>query len=245
MSISIIARNYLDQIKPMLYQKREISMVRGVQRSTNPLSDFLRSSCIFLENIVPARLTHFFSFKWINDFLHLPIIRPKVQVTRTNWNIFLASQDFFRDAFPRNLNLSLFMYRRFPTGKFQTGFLNSFFLAFPINLTFLISIRRFWLQGFPEGLRAILGYRTGETFLLVRISNGFLPLLWTNGSPVPLIFGLVVTISLLYESSHNRIVGYERGAFSNNSTVSLNINTRKDFTPGKVLGYKSLNRAGL
>jgi hypothetical protein len=79
-----------------------------------------------------------------------------------------------------------------------------------VSLSFLVTVRRYWLQGFKVGARSTIGYRRGETFLLMRVANGFRPLWWTTNSFFPLRVGIFITRFILWESFSY----YEPGSYN-------------------------------
>nr|BBI28656.1 hypothetical chloroplast RF1 [Dinophyceae sp. MRD-151] len=205
MSIAVIVRNYFDKINPFFHRLDE-----SIDQNEF-LGDFLQSFFFFFETTVSLRLSSFFSFQWLFDVTYLPIVRPDIQITRTNSRIFSITPFFPGDLFPKDLNFLRFTDIRFPTTAFQAGFFNSMFLAFPRSLSFLVIFRSYWTQGFLVGLISTLGYRIGETIFLLRVTSGFGALWKYIGSPLPFVGSCVLTIFFLQDlpfQSNSRLKKY-------------------------------------
>jgi hypothetical protein len=196
MSLIVIVRNYFDQIIPVFHETKEF-----IGQNYNPFYiDFFRSFLVLFEIRIPTRLSYFFSFEWRKDIIYFPILRPEFQIARTNSGIFSTIPRYPTDFFPKNLNFFTSTNVILPVGVFQNGFCNSFFLALPTSLAFLINIRRYWLQDFKSGLAGTLGHRAGETIFFLIIANGFAPLWYRTGSIIPIGIGSLITIYFLWES---------------------------------------------
>jgi hypothetical protein len=223
MSITFVTRDYLNQIRSLFYQTKELVG----KNNLNAGRDFLQSFLFFFEYHIPERFSSLFSLQWRKNLIHFPIIRPEVQIARTNSRIFSITPFFPRDFVPKKLDLLRFTDTRFPTTAFHRGFFNAFFLALPISLRFFISIRRYWLQGFSAGLRSTFGYRIGETILFRSISYGFRHLWWSIGSTLALGIGLFMTVFLLRESFSYSDSAYAFDKQAINSPYSARTNTYK------------------
>jgi hypothetical protein len=145
-------------------------------------------------------LFYIFSVQWRKDFVHLPILTPELHLARSNLGIFSAIPIFASDSFPKGINFPISIHIDSIVALFQTGLFNAFSLALPRSLSFLVTIRRYWLQGFGVGVRRTVGYRRGEVFLLRRVANGLRPLWWTANSFFPLSLGMLITRIILWES---------------------------------------------
>jgi hypothetical protein len=196
MSALNVIRDHLYQVGPFFYQFEE----SNIHNNISFWCDFLRSFSSFFETIVLSGLFYIFSFHWIKDFIHFPILTPETQLARFNLGAFSAIPLFPSDLFPKSVNFPILISVDSAITSFQSGFSNALFLTFPRSLSFLVTIRRYWLQGFGIGLRRTAGYRRGETLLLVRVVNGFAPLWWTTNSFSSLSIGLLITRFILWES---------------------------------------------
>jgi hypothetical protein len=145
-------------------------------------------------------LFYIFSFQWRKDFVHLPVFTPELHLARSNLGIFSAIPVFASDLFPKSINFPISIHIDSIVASFQTGLFNAFSLALPRSLSFLVTIRRYWLQGFGVGVRSMVGYRIGEVFLLRVVANGLRPLWWTTNSFFSLSFGILITRIILWES---------------------------------------------
>ena len=166
-------------------------------------------------------LFYIFSFQWRKDFIHLLILVPEIQLARSDLGVFSVIPFFPSDLLPRNVHFSISISIDFIFYSFQNGLFNSLFFVFPRSLSFLVILRRYWLQGFKVGTASTIGYRRGETFFLVRVANGFRPLWWTTNSFFSFSVGLFITGFILWESfsyymmySHNLFSFKSRGKTS-------------------------------
>jgi hypothetical protein len=196
MSITFIIRDYLGQVRPLFYQNKELI------EQTKPSSwwNFFQSLILFFERSLPAIFLNIFSFRWGNEIIHLPILRPDALIARTEPRISLANPLHLEDLFPQSLSLLVSTDTNLPKTAFLSGFSNAFFLAFPGTLIFLITIRRYWLQGFPGGFRRTIGYRRGETALLFIRANDLRPQWYGANSQTPIRANFVITSFLLWET---------------------------------------------
>jgi hypothetical protein len=217
MSIIFVVRDYLDQIKPLLYQIDETSTF-----DINLFRSFFKSFLVFIEYIIPSRVIYVFSFQWRENLIYIPILRPEVQLARSNSRVFSTIPLFPIDSVSRGLNFSVPLNLTLEKYAFQNGLFNSFFLALPVSLSFVVSIRRYWLQGFKVGLRGSVGYRRGETLLLIRVANGFGPVWWNFASPFPISSGLLLTTVILWESISYRNSSYWQSFFGEKNVLSSN-----------------------
>jgi hypothetical protein len=201
MSFAVIIRDYIEYFIPLFHQTSELTK----NNELNLYRDFFRSFLIFLEVKIPTRFRSLITFQWVQDIVHLPILRPETQIARTNSRIFSRIPFNSSELFPKNLNFFALTNIRVPTNSFQTGFLNSFFLTCPISIIFLINIRRYWIQGFVYGFLGTIGYRFGEALLLIRFTSGYGFLWYTNNSTIQFRMNLLISIYFLQESFNNRV----------------------------------------
>jgi hypothetical protein len=200
MNFVVIVRDYFDQIRPLFYQTNEFVK----QYETKAYIDFFRSFLVLFEIKIPSRIFSIITCQWRKDLIYLPILRPENQMSRANSIVFSSTPFYPSDLFPKNLDFFVntdIINVIVPTNAFQTGFFNSFFLACPLSLAFLINIRRYWLQGFKYGLFGTRGHRFGEVTLLIRIVNGFNFLWYTNGSLIGFRLSVFLIIYFFRESS--------------------------------------------
>jgi hypothetical protein len=202
MSIIVVVRDYLDQIRPFFCQDKSF------QNNVDLWSSFLKSFFVYFEAMLPSRFLYVFSFQWRKDLVYIPICRPRIQITRSSFERASIAPLFCDDPVSKDLSFPIIVSTSFKTAGFQNGFFNAFFLAFPRSLSFLVSIRRYWLQGFEVGLRSTIGYRRGETLLFISVINGFRPLWWRTSSPLPLSIGILGTCFILWESISHKNFSY-------------------------------------
>jgi hypothetical protein len=193
-------RDYFEHAYPIISQTKELLQVNEIKS----FMEILRSYLIFLEFAIVSRISYLFSFQWRKDIIYFPIIAPGAQIYRSYSRIFSTAPNYIIDSFPINLDIVSHKQILIPPLTFQIGFLNSFFLSCPTSLVFLVNIRRCWLQGIKYGFLGMLGYRIGETRLLIRIVNGFRPFWYLNQSRIPIGFGIIITAYFLWECFNYR-----------------------------------------
>jgi hypothetical protein len=196
MTILNVVRDHLGQIRPLLYQFKGLDTHNNISL----WCDFLRSFFSLLETRILSSLFYIFSFQWRKDFVHLPILVPEIQVAHSNLGIFSIIPTFTSDFFPKSINFFISIRIDSIFVSFQTGLFNAFSLLLPRSLSFLITVRRYWLQGFVVGIRSTVGYRRGEVFLLRVVANGLRPFWWTTNSFFSLSLGIFTTRVILWES---------------------------------------------
>jgi len=224
MSTLNVIRDHLSQIRPFFYQ------FERVDSDISLWCNFLRSFFSLFETIVFSSLFYVFSFQWRKDFVHLPTFVPELHLARSNLGIFSAIPVFASDLFPKSINFPIPIHIDSIVASFQTGLFNAFSLALPRSLSFLVTIRRYWLQGFRIGVRSTIGYRRGEVFLLRIVANGLRPLWWTTNSFFPLSLGIFITRIILWESFSypNNFLFFkkkERAFYPKNSGIQIVVNS--------------------
>jgi hypothetical protein len=225
MSLVVIIRNYIEYLRPLFYQTNELVK----NHEAKVYIDFVQSFFIFLEATIPQKLFSLVTFQWIKETIYIPILRPEIQIARSNSRIFSTIPFYSSDLFPKNLDFVRLKNIIVPTTSFQTGFFNAFFLASPISLITLINIRRYWLQGFTYGLFGTLGYHIGESFFLVRITNGNRFLWSLNGSNRQFLITLVLTVYFLQESYQDNSFDDQNFFQSKEKIQEDSINIKKIF----------------
>jgi hypothetical protein len=196
MTILNVVRDHLGQIRPLLYQFKGLDIYNNISFWCN----FLRSFFSLLETRILSSLFYIFSFQWRKDFVHLLIFVPEIQVAHSNSGIFSTIPTFASDLFPKGINFPISIRIDSIFVSFQTGLFNAFSLSLPRSLSFLVTVRRYWLQGFAVGIRSTVGYRRGEVFLLRVVANGLRPFWWTTNSFFSLSLGIFTTRVILWES---------------------------------------------
>jgi hypothetical protein len=189
-----------------------MSFVSAIRDYTEILNNFLESTNsefgifdgvkttgFYLVNSILYVFLYFFSFQWLQDLSHLPVLLPSL-------NAKILSEHYV-------LNNQVNLIEIDPVGsleenKFLVGFLNAFFLALPLSVPQLLAIRRWLIQGSIAGLSSVIGFRFGQTFFYAAILLGlrFLIIPWLSYEPANYLIGLALLINVIYEMSHENLV---------------------------------------
>jgi len=140
------------------------------------------------------------SFQWLRDLAYLPILVPEISKTIVKGNYFLNA--------PLSNFFTLLETPTYENNKFLIGFLNSFFLCLPLSTTHFISIRRLLVQGIPAGIVSSIGTILGYTFFIFSVLFGLRLLIipWLAYEPFSYIFGLLFSLTILYDMIHERSI---------------------------------------
>jgi hypothetical protein len=187
-----------------------MSLVNSIRDYTELLNNFSDSvdlnlfeiskfTILYLVNSIGFVLFYIFSFQWIKDISHLPVLLP-------NLNSKILNEYYVLD---NHLNLiELGPVSNLEKNKLILGFLNALFLALPLSVPQLISIRRWLIQGSIAGLSSVIGFRIGQTLFFGSILLGlrFLIVPWLSYEPLTYFVGLVLLVNLIYEMTHENLV---------------------------------------
>jgi hypothetical protein len=182
-----------------------VNAIRDYTENLNNFSDSLtffeifKTTFLYILNSVVFIFFYLFSFQWIKDISHLPVILPTINSKILNESYVLEN----------HLNLiELGPVSSLETNKLFVGFLNAFFLALPFSVPQLISIRRWLIQGSVAGLASVLGFRIGQTLFFASILLGlrFLIIPWLSYEPLTYLIGLVLLVNLIYDMTHENLV---------------------------------------
>ncbi len=187
-----------------------MSLVNSIRDYTELLNNFsdsvdlnlfeiVKFTLLYLVNSIGFVLFYIFSFQWIKDISHLPVLLPTL-------NSKILNEYYVLD---NHLNLiELGPISSLEQNKLILGFLNAFFLALPLSVPQLISIRRWLIQGSVAGLSSVIGFRIGQTLFFGAILLGirFLIIPWLSYEPLTYIIGLILLVNLIYEMTHENLV---------------------------------------
>nr|YP_009105322.1 hypothetical chloroplast RF1 [Pedinomonas tuberculata]AIT93943.1 hypothetical chloroplast RF1 [Pedinomonas tuberculata] len=176
--------------------------------------EFIKITFLYFFNSFFYVIFYIFSFQWIKDFSHLPILLPSLNAKILNENYVLDT----------HLNLiELGPISTIESNKFLLGFLNAFFLALPFSVPQIISIRRWLIQGSIAGLSSVIGFRLGQTFFFGSILLGFRFLIipWLTYEPLNYFIGLFLLINLIYDMTHENLTTIPQSQFSRHIKIFL------------------------
>ena len=176
----------------------------GIEGFGSLLMTFLKFSGMVLKDWIVYALT----FQWLNDFIQLPIILPQ------------GSESIFSDLFHHLLNTSHPYHLNFlpsPAGhdfalpvrgflktSFFSGFLNCFFLYFPLSPVQFIWLRYAIIEGLWAGRAATIGIIFGHISLFGFCLFGFRPIIhaWFGLEPFSYFLGIWLIFTVIFEMTH-------------------------------------------
>ena len=175
-----------------------MSLVNAIRDYTELLNNFSNSvdfslfqtikfTLLYVLNSFGFLVFYIFSFQWLKDLSHLPVLLPTLNAKILNEYYVLEN----------HLNLiELGPISNLEQNKLILGFLNAFFLALPLSVPQLIGIRRWLIQGSVAGLSSVIGFRLGQTLFFAAILLGlrFLIIPWLSYEPLTYIIGIVLLI---------------------------------------------------
>nr|YP_009367477.1 hypothetical chloroplast RF1 [Sarcinofilum mucosum]ARK14443.1 hypothetical chloroplast RF1 [Sarcinofilum mucosum] len=158
---------------------------------------FLKSLSIYLFDSSKLVLVYFFSCQWLTDFIELPCR------FKANYLAILEGNNLFET----NLNPTFFEFletKSLTSKGFVTGFLNSFFLALPLSVPHLLTLRAFLINGLPAGVSAAAGTILGQFTFFACVFFGFeyLVLPFLSFEPLNYIAGSIIVVNVLYNMVH-------------------------------------------
>ena len=162
----------------------------------------LKSFFVFIFKSISLAFVYFISFKWLTDFVELPAFFKQNYLTmiegKSVWEGFLQmklTKEFFPFGETSIQN----------SNPFFIGFLNSFFLALPLSVPHILSLRAFLIHGIPAGIYSIAGTLLGQivflSFVLFGVEFFLVPFFHLDG--LILFGGFVLLINLIYKMSHS------------------------------------------
>jgi len=210
-------KDYVDQINDLAY----------LLNDNFTIITFLKSLVLYLGDSIKLVVFYIFSCKWLTDFIELPCR------FKANYIAILEGQNLFGLNSEVNPNFFQFLETQqrsdllitklveggkeaverignpqgfFPSENlFVTGLLNSFFLALPLSVPHLLTLRAFLINGLVAGIACATGTIVGQFCFFSCVFFGFEWILqpWISSFMVfDYVFGFLVIIQLLYRMAH-------------------------------------------
>jgi hypothetical protein len=169
------------------------------------LFNVFQCSLIYIFNSMKLFFIYILSFQWLTDFIELPCN------FKANYSAILNGENVFQTILETKIGPNFFSFINEKTinrNHFGTGLLNSFFLALPLSVPHLLTIRAFLLNGIPAATYAAAGTILGQFCFLTCVLFGFEGILipFFNFEPFNYIIGLIITVNLLYTMTHKPLV---------------------------------------
>lgn len=180
---------------------------------------FLKFSC----NVLMDWIGYVFTFKWMNDFIQLPIILPQVSesIFSDLFNFLVHNQSLYPSVshnpsaglnfltsdsiVPFGDDTTLAKVGIFFKTSFLSGFLNCFFLYFPLSPVQFIWLRRVIIDGPWAGRAATIGIVFGHLSLLGFCLFGFRDIInaWFGLEPFSYFLGIWLIFTVIFEMAHS------------------------------------------
>lgn len=189
MSLTIAIRDYLENLNILVDSLND----------SNSIIEVLKTSILYGINSIAYIFVYLFTFQWIRDITHLPVILPTIS-ERVLQEIYVLND--------RSNLLNILPITNFESNKFLLGLLNSFFLALPLSVPKIVSIRQWLIKGSVAGVSSVLGFRLGQTLFYAGILLGLRSIMipWLANEPWTYIIGMVLLIRLIYEMTQESLV---------------------------------------
>ena len=150
------------------------------------------------------------TFRWINDFYSFKVTIP--QLISSNFSNLYSSDHSASNFF------SFFNSPGLKPNFFITGLFNSLILSVPFSSSQILWLRRLTVEGPASGLAAGLGIILSQFLLSICVLLGFRFIIypWYSIEAIHYIFGVVLTLSIVYTIAHKPI---KRFKFSNTTQL--------------------------
>ena len=181
----------------------------------------------FLWTVLMNWIAYIFTFQWMNDFIQLPIIIPQVSesifsdllnflvhnpvpsdshfvdLVNTSWTQNFLTSD--SSVIHNVIHIDLSKVGVFFKTSFLSGFLNCFFLYFPLSPVQFIWLRRVIIDGPWAGRAATIGLIFGHLSLLGFCLFGFRDIInaWFGLEPFSYFLGIWLIFTVIFEMAHS------------------------------------------
>ena len=165
----------------------------------------------FSGNVLMDWIVYVFTFKWMNDFIQLPIILPQISESIFSDLFNFLVHDASLDSVPSagfnflTFDSSISKVGIFFKTSFLSGFLNCFFLYFPLSPVQFIWLRRVIIDGPWAGRAATIGIVFGHLSLLGFCLFGFRDIIntWFGLEPFSYFLGIWLIFTVIFEMAHS------------------------------------------
>ena len=158
---------------------------------------FLKFAFLYVVDSLKFVIFYICSLRFFWDFIELPCS------LHANYRLILDQTNLFETSIPPTF-FQFFEGNRFQSSLWLTGIFNSFFLALPLSVPHLLTVRAFLINGFHAGLFAAGGTLLGQMLFFMGVFFGFeailLPAL--SWEPIPILLGCILTVNVLYKMIH-------------------------------------------
>jgi hypothetical protein len=189
MSLTIAIRDYLENL----------NIVADSFTDPSSIIEVIKTTIFYVLNSTAYLFVYLFTFQWIRDITHLPVILPTI------------SEKILQETYvlnDRSNLLNILPVSNLESNKFLLGLVNSFFLALPLSVPKIVSIRQWLIKGSVAGVASILGFRMGQTLFYAGILFGLRAIMipWLANEPWTYIIGMILLVRLVYEMTQESLV---------------------------------------
>lgn len=163
------------------------------------LSFLLKFFIFYITQSIKFLIQYVLNFRWLNDFYSLKITIP--QLVTSNFNNLYSSESSLSNFFGFFDNPSL------TPNFFIIGLFNSLILSIPFSSSQILWLRRLTVEGLPSGIASGLGIISSQFLLNICVLLGlrFIIFPWYSLESLHYIFGIVLTLSVIYTIAHKPI----------------------------------------
>lgn len=195
MFLTTALKDYVDQLNDL-----SLSLTDNFTLFT-----LFKYSLLYILDSVKFVFVYILSFQWLTDFVELPCN------FKANYSAIFDGKSVLTSILETKIGPNFFAFtngKLLNENNFGTGLLNSFFLALPLSVPHLLTIRAFLLNGVPAAMYAAAGTILGQFFFLTCVLFGFewvlIPFL--SFEPFNYLIGLIVIVNLLYTMTHKPVI---------------------------------------
>ncbi len=192
MFLTTALKDYIDQLNDLSLSLNDNFTLFAV----------FKYSLFYILDSIKLFFVYILSFQWLTDFVELPCN------FKANYSAIFDGKSVLTTMLETKIGPNFFSFTKGPLlltkNNFTTGLLNSFFLALPLSVPHLLTVRAFLLNGIPAAIYAAAGTILGQFLFLSCVLFGFEWVLipFFSFEPVNYIIGLIVTVNLLYTMTH-------------------------------------------
>lgn len=167
------------------------------------LPTFVSQTGLYSLKTLQTGFFYIISFQWIRDFSLLPIVLPQVSAAILRENFVLES--------PSGVFFDFLEIPDLHQNTFFLGFLNSFFLALPLSVFHVVTLRRLFIQGIPAAVWSMGGYLGGQILFITCTVFGVRALLvpWLTMEPLNYLVGVILLFRIVYSMVSEPLVQLE------------------------------------
>nr|YP_009106728.1 hypothetical chloroplast RF1 [Pseudochloris wilhelmii]AIT95544.1 hypothetical chloroplast RF1 [Pseudochloris wilhelmii] len=186
--------SFVSTIRDLLELVSPFEVDSILQKTSFPVMQAITTAGSYVLNSIPAGLFYLISGQWIRDYTILPITAPEYTSSVINeYPIF--------DLDLSGMGISILDVPHLKENTFILGLINSFFLAFPNSLIYVIAFRRLFFFGKPAAIYTLGGYLLGQWLFITCCILGIRAIIipWVTWEPFPFFLGFALLWNIFYE----------------------------------------------